>query len=174
MKQSYFVARSEIHFSDEVGLFQLDYYEILLGRLNETTMNKAGIWLDKRNAIVVHINGKGEKVRHLQSEVDEGNISRGDRSSTPFGLQGVASDVHILDKRNQQLKEYYQELLNEVQNSDHLLIMGPAEAKNSLLKEIRRNSALKDMKVFIQSADSMTEPQFITKVRNYFDEISSI
>ena len=133
-------------------------------------MKQIGIWLDKRNAIIVELNGSKEIVRHIVSEVDEGNIRGGSRSSSPHGPQDVISEKHVLEKRKHQLKKYYNALINNVKNADELLIMGPAYTKNAFFQEISSNEDLGKKKVFLEIADSMTVPQLKAKVRSYFNK----
>ena len=37
-------------------------------------MKYAGIWIDRRNAIIVNLDGKKETVKHIASEVDTGHV----------------------------------------------------------------------------------------------------
>lgn len=133
-------------------------------------MKQAGIWLDKRNAVIVQLDGKKETVRHVISEVDEGNIRGGSRSSSPHGPQEVVSEKHILEKRKQQLKKYYKTLITKVKSVDKLLIMGPAETKKAIFQEVLADHNLKDKQVFVENADNMTVPQIKAKVRDYFNQ----
>ncbi|MEQ8477205.1 hypothetical protein [Fulvivirga sp.] len=136
-------------------------------------MKNTGIWLDKRNAIIVQIEDDKETIEHITSNIDEGNAKGGARSSTPYGPQDVVSEKHMLERRKLQQKKYFQELISVINNPDQLLIFGPANTKKSLLGEIATHNELKDRPVFIENADSMTLPQIKAKVREFFKEQES-
>jgi hypothetical protein len=133
-------------------------------------MKNTGIWLDKRNAIIVEIDGKKEKIEHVTSDIDEGNIKGGSRSSTPYGPQDAVSEKHILEKRKLQEKRYLEELIETIKAPDQLLVFGPADTKKHLLKAIGSHYNLKDKPVYMENADSMTVAQIKAKIRQFFKE----
>lgn len=136
-------------------------------------MKNTGIWLDKRNAIIVQIEDDKETIEHITSNIDEGNAKGGSRSPDHYGLHDIVSDRHLLEKKKLQQKKYFQELISVINNPDQLLILGPANTKKSLLGEIATHNELKDRPVFIENADSMTLPQIKAKVREFFKEQES-
>lgn len=133
-------------------------------------MKNTGIWLDKRNAIIVEIEGEKESIEYVNSDIEEGNIKGGARSSTPYGPQDAVSEKHILEKRKMQQKRYFEELISTIKTPDQLLILGPANTKKDLLKVVDNDYLLKDRPVYIESADSMTVPQIRAKVRQFFKD----
>ena len=131
-------------------------------------MKQAGIWLDKRNAVIIQFDGDREVISYFNSEVEEGNIKGGSRTSTPYSPQEAVSERHVMERRKQQLKKYYQNLISKVGNNDQLLIMGPAETKKAIFNELNNMHGSHIKKIFLESADSMTVPQIRSKVRSYF------
>lgn len=133
-------------------------------------MRQAGIWLDKRNAVIIQFDGDREIVSYFNSDIDEGNIKGGSRTSTPYSPQETVSETHVLEKRKHQLKKYFQNLISKVENTDQLLIMGPAETKKAMFTELNNMHESHIKKVFLENADSMTVPQIRAKVRSYFNK----
>ena len=134
-------------------------------------MKRVGIWLDKRTAFVVTLNGKGERVERINSEVDEGHVKGGSRSSVPYGPQDIVQEKGLLEKRKQQLKKYFSNLIKFLKGTQHLLIIGPADTKVAFEKEIQKYQELNHMEVWVKNADSMTLPQIKALVRDYFNRL---
>jgi hypothetical protein len=131
-------------------------------------MKNAGIWLDKRNAVIVQLDGEKEKVTMVTSDVEEGKPKGGSGSPVHYSPEDTISEKHLLNKKKQDLKNYFQNLITKVENVDYLLIMGPSESKNGLLKEIKSRQLFAKNQMSIESADSMTLPQIKSRVRNFF------
>ena len=132
-----------------------------------------GIWVDHEKAWIASILEKKEdnkeKLQRIQSEV-EGHIrlAGGSRSKTLFGPQEIASETKREERRRHQLKRYFREIINTVEHTDKILILGPGEAKRELEKEMKNFKDLSSKVVAIETADKMTENQFFARVREYF------
>ena len=131
-------------------------------------MKCLGIWLDKRKAIIVTLENGQEHLKKINSEVDEGNTRGGARSSTPYGPQDVVREKALLEKRKQQMKKYFSSLIKQLKNVEQLLILGPADTKTALLKEIQSHQEFETVKIHMKNADSMTLPQIKSHVRDHF------
>jgi stalled ribosome rescue protein Dom34 len=130
-----------------------------------------GIWLDKRNAVIVKLNNGKESVIHIVSDVEEGNIRGGSGSSTPYGSQDTVSEKHMLERTKNQLKTYYNNILDVVKAADNVLIMGPAETKIGFVDEIKSRNQLNHQQIYVKTTDNMTVPQITALVRNHFKEV---
>lgn len=140
----------------------------------------AGIWVDHKKAYIVTI-AKAEHKHEKQQEAETTTrivsdverlvrLSGGSRTrKTPWGPQEVAVDGKMEDRRKQQLKKYYRELIKTIQQADKTLIMGPGEAKKELKKEIEKSKALAQKIVKVEAQDKMTERQMIARVRSFFE-----
>lgn len=129
----------------------------------------AGIWMDYEKAYIALVSPGGEEITLLPSGV-EGRIrtSGGSRSRTPYGPQDVVSESKVRERRDQQLKKYYQEVLQELANADKILIFGPGMAKTEFYKEARKSKKLAAKIVGVETTDKMTEKQIVAKVREFF------
>ena len=122
---------------------------------------------------------EAETITRVVSDVERHvRLSGGSRAAkTPWGPQEVAVDGKIKERRKQQLKKYYRELIKIVQQADSVLIMGPGEAKRGLKTEIEKSKKLAQKIAKVETQDKMTEQQIIARVRYFFkwydfDEIS--
>lgn len=134
-------------------------------------MKTAGIWIDKKNAIIDILNDKDENIKLIISEVNEDKMTRGAESNDYHASQNGISKKSILKRTENQRKEYYTAVLSHVQDADQLLIMGPDETKESLLYEIKNHPEFHKKQVFIENADNLTVPQVRAKILGYFKSL---
>lgn len=127
-----------------------------------------GIWVDHEKAFIVAIRADTETLTRIDSNV-EGHVrlAGGSRSATIYGPRDVASEQKIDRRREHHLREYYQKIVEAIDNAREILIFGPGEAKRELEKEIRKSKEL-SVKIVIETADKMTERQIAAKVRKCF------
>ncbi|MFH1672962.1 MAG: hypothetical protein ABIF87_06005 [Pseudomonadota bacterium] len=128
-----------------------------------------GIWVDHEKAFIVALQGDTETLTRIDSNV-EGHVrlAGGFRSPTIYGPQDVASEQKIDRRREHHLREYYQKIVEAIEDARKILIFGPGEAKGELKKEIRKSKELSAKIVKIEPADKMTERQVAAKVRKHF------
>jgi len=127
-----------------------------------------GIWIDSRNAKLVFLENNNEKMITIESNLDIGNVKGGSGSSTPYAEQDAVSESKILEKKKHQLHEYFTEIISKLGKTDELLIIGPAETKYGLQKEIEQDPILKGKLVMVQTVDSMTDNQIVARVKSFF------
>ena len=132
--------------------------------------NDAGLWIDRRNAVIVSITDEGETIERVKSNVERKvRLSGGSRTAkTPYGPQQVAVEGKQEDRIKRQLREYYQEIIRRIQDANQILILGPGEAKIEIKKEIQKSRELALRKISVEPADKMTEKQIAAKVRQFF------
>lgn len=132
--------------------------------------NYAGIWIDHRQAVIVSITDEGETIKRMDSDIERKvRLSGGSRTAeTPYGPQQVSVDGKQQERINRQLRQYYQEIIQRIQDATKILILGPGEAKTELKKELEKSGELAAKKITIEPADKMTERQVAAKVRQFF------
>jgi hypothetical protein len=140
----------------------------------------AGIWMDYKKAYIVTMTWaeykhekqlEAETITSIVSDVEPHvRLSGGSRTAkTPWGPQDVAVDGKLKERRKQQLKKYYRELIKTVHQADSTLIMGPGEAKKGLKTEIEKSKKLAQKIAKVETQDKMSERQMITRVRSFFE-----
>ncbi len=126
-----------------------------------------GIWLDYRTAVIVDPKTR-KTIENIVSEIEEGNIKGGARSKTPWGPMDKVSESKVLHRRDQQEKNYYENIKNKVKDYNEIYVFGPAEAKTGLVKAMTSDNSFNGQVMQIDTADSMTENQMIAKVSDFF------
>ena len=57
-------------------------------------------------------------------------------------------------------------------DADDVIIIGPAEAKTGLFKQISENKTTLDKVRLVESADSMSQNQVVALLKKYFENIN--
>src|SRR6266496_6576027 len=122
----------------------------------------AGLWIDHREAVIVLVTDKEEKIKRMTSNMEKHvRFSGGSRSE-----EGKADD-----QRDRQftghLNRYYDEVTSHLRDAESILIFGPGEAKGELEKRLA-NKGLGGRIVGIKTIDKMTDRQIAAKVREHF------
>ena len=137
----------------------------------ETIMKKQiGIWLDLKEAFIIDANNENTNIQRIESEIDFSHFGGGARSKTPYGPMDNTSERKVLDRRTHQMNDYFDTILNQINQGDELVIFGPAEAKVGLKKRIASKKGNALTVRGIVTADSMTENQRVAFVRDFFNK----
>jgi len=132
-------------------------------------MKKTGVWLDKNKALIVTIDGEKVTLNTIASNVEHFNIRGGSGTRFKGGPQDVVQDGKFLEREKHQLKQYYKSLALEINDTDALVIFGPAETNAKFSEELHKNYRSLSTKIKgVKKADSMTENQVKAWVRNFF------
>ncbi len=132
--------------------------------------NNVGIWIDHRKAIIVFLSESNHETRVIESNVEEQVGTTGSaQPSKPYGSKHfVASNRHE-KKFYQYLNSYYDDVVSNLKTADQILLVGPGEAKIEFQKRIE-SKEMQNRIVAVEPADKMTQPQFIAKVKKFFDQ----
>jgi stalled ribosome rescue protein Dom34 len=117
-----------------------------------------GLWIDHEKAVIVFVTGEEQEIKQVGS-----NIEKHHRQS------GVAMPADDIRQREltEQLNSYYDEVVSVIREADSILILGPGEAKGELKKRLEKDN-LGGHIVGIETADKMTDPQIVAKIRGHF------
>ena len=129
---------------------------------------EVGLWIDRREAILVILTDGEEEIRHIASR-DEKYIREPGEShvGNPEGLIGFTVEDQRDRKYTNQLNKYYDEVIAVIRGADAIQIFGPGEAKGELEKRIEQNR-LKARRPAAEATDKMTDRQISAKVREHF------
>jgi hypothetical protein len=131
---------------------------------------KTGIWLDHRRAVLITVREKDSTVHTLRSGVEKRvRLAGGSRGPQPYAPQDVRQDSKKDERIAHQLKDYYESLISRCGQSEELYLFGPGEAKRELARRIEGHRELGGIPVEVESADKLTVPQIVERVREHFD-----
>lgn len=129
---------------------------------------KAGVWIDRQQAIVVLMTGAGRKIKRFKSGLEPGaRPAGGSRSKNKY----TPHDFIAEDRRERKLvggrKQVYEEVLACIRGADALLILGPGEAKGEFSKHVRAKK-LRGLTIEVVTTGRMTDHQLAAKVDEHF------
>lgn len=127
--------------------------------------SEGGLWIDHREAIIVVLTEKREETKRIESTVEK-QLRRSGRSPSneSFEPQLVpADDTRERDYKGH-LANYYDEVIACIGDAETILIFGPGEAKGELKKRMESDK-IGIRIVAMETADKMTEPQIVAKVK---------
>ena len=130
-------------------------------------INRTGIWIDFDKAFIIELNKKGEQLKKVDSNIEHFNVHGGARSKTANGPQDVISESKLLARNQQQQKNFFKTIINQIDSKSDLVVFGPAEAKTNFKKEILEDHSFKNKNIPVESSDNMTENQLIAWVKKY-------
>jgi hypothetical protein len=130
----------------------------------ESLMKKEiGLWIDHREAVIVVLTDKDEKIIRIKSDAEKQIRFPG--GSRKDGLQKTEA---VRDKRlEQDLGKYFDDVIANIREAGSIQIFGPGEAKGELLKRLEAEG-LRERIVEVETMDKMTENQIAAKVRKHF------
>lgn len=127
-------------------------------------MNECGVWIDKKHATIVKLKDGQETINKIESGID----SEG-KQFTRMGNQYFDSEKTLEEREKHELKNYFNEVILGLSDVDSILIMGPAEAKLGLFKEVEKHKLLAAKVKSVETAAAMSENQFAATVRDYYN-----
>jgi len=129
---------------------------------------QTGIWIDTEKAVIVFLEENSQVVKIINSFIEGRVRIPGEvKLFTRFGNKFLNIDKK--KHRSNEIREYLKNVVNEIKDTDDLVIFGPAGMKTELDKFIRNDSVLSSIMRAVKTADSMTENQIIAWVKKYFE-----
>ena len=122
-----------------------------------------GLWIDHREAVIVALTDKDEKITRIRSDAEKQTRFPG--GSRKDGLQQTEA---VGDRRlEQDLGKYFDDVIANIREAGLIQIFGPGEAKGELVKRLEAEG-LKERIVEVETMDKMTDNQIAAKVREHF------
>ncbi len=129
-----------------------------------------GLWIDHHKAVIVSASEMEPEIQVIWSHTENQMSPRHEEPSTS-PQESPAAPVDEVHQRTftEHLHHFYKAVMACVREADSLLIFGPDEAKKQLheqLMDVRPRS----WPVKIETADTMTDRQILTKVCSHFQK----
>jgi len=135
---------------------------------------KVGIWIDHREAHIMTVSDNNEEFGLIISNVEkQPRRSMDSRHEGPYEAQQVQADNSRQRSRTGHLNVYYDSIIASIHNAEAILVFGPGEAKDELVKRIKSMALGKRIET-VEAADKMTDRQIASKIRTYFAKKTSV
>jgi hypothetical protein len=129
---------------------------------------KIGLWLDHRKAVLVSLEGEKVTPQTIQSNVEKRpRVKGGAPSVTPYGAQDSTYEARLGRKHEQQLKEYYDQIVSKISDARAIFIMGPGQAKTELRKRLEESGIPADS-LTTASSDKLSDAQIVEKIKIHY------
>lgn len=123
------------------------------------SIKKLGIWMDHSEANLIDLNADN-KNQVIKSEFSfdkkEEALKKGEK--------------RMHNKEQQMVEAFYKELGVEILNYNRILLFGPTDAKAELHNYLNKDPHFKDLKIYVESTDKMSDNQKVAFVENYFSK----
>ena len=122
--------------------------------------HEVGIWIDHKKAVVVTLSAGQVSTKTLMSDVGP--------HTRYSGSQEGGGEKKYEERHSQDLDRYYDDVISQLGEPDALLLFGPGEAKLQLKDRLGRSNVLSESIVAVESADQLTDPQIVAKVKEHY------
>ena len=129
--------------------------------------HQAGVWIDHRKARIVSVTPDGQHTSLVVSNVEKQPHRAKDAVPGAYEALQESPDDRRQRALTKHLNTYYDTVIAAIQDSSRIYICGPGESKLELKKRLARQSPGTRVAA-LESADRMTDRQFIAKVRSFF------
>ena len=115
----------------------------------------AVVWVDHAEAHVIHFNREGSEELVLHSKHRQGHLHH---------KRGTIGSGHAPEDQ-----DFFHHIVDALAGSKEILVVGPANAKNELVKHMQRHDkAIADCVVAVETVDHPTDGQLLKLARKYF------
>ncbi len=129
--------------------------------------HQAGVWIDHRKALIVTVTADGQHTSLVVSNVEKHPERATDAVKGSYEALQVSPDDRRQRALTKHLNTYYDMVIAAVRDARSIYVCGPGESKVELKKQLGKQS-LGARLAALESADKMTDRQFIARVRSYF------
>ena len=117
----------------------------------------AGIWLDNQEAMIIANNG----------EVANGDYAI-QKKVKAREIHGGGSEHSMNNARQSDTLKYFKSVSTLLLNYDEILVFGPGKSQEQFQNFLQEDGQFKSKLISIDSAEQLTDPQMIAKVRDFF------
>ncbi|MDU8885703.1 hypothetical protein RXV94_05990 [Yeosuana sp. MJ-SS3] len=137
-------------------------------------MKKTGIWLDMDKALIVTIENNKDSFITITSDVEHFHQQGSFGNRITRNPLDIIKESSILERKQQQLKAYFKEIVSYIKDTDALVIIGPAQTYKRFKSELDENYNTISKKIkAVKKVDSMTDNQVKAWVKEFFKEKSN-
>lgn len=129
---------------------------------------KAGIWIDLRKAVIVLLNGEGDNIIEVESNVEEMHTGGGYGGKRKDMPQDARSDKKVEAHRQKQTRVFFNEVMKNLPKLERLLVFGPGDGKKFFTTTLKEKSKFAETKIKTETSDQLTMNQIHAKVQDYF------
>ncbi len=125
-----------------------------------------GVWIDHKQAYLIWY--KEGRVEVIPSNIEPPeHFSGGTQLGGKLNQKGDLELRHN-DRYKVKLTQFYRQVIAALKEADQVFVMGPGEAKVEFEKVFKRQKAMQNRLLKVETADKMTKNQMIARVRQFY------
>lgn len=117
----------------------------------------AGVWLDTQQAMIISKNDDNEQGDFAILEKVKAKAAH-----------GSGSEHTINNAKHADTIKYFKSVSSLLLDYDEILVFGPGKSQEQFQNILKEDVQFKSKKISIDSAEHLTDPQMIAKVRDFF------
>lgn len=131
--------------------------------------NQAGIWIDSSKAIIVTLSAGKEHVIEITSGIENHMYydKEGDKG-TFKGSHHINNEKKFEERKKHLVDGFLKNVVEQIKENDELYVFGPSETKFRLKTFIEDTNQLLGRLKSVETSDSMTLNQVVTKVKRFY------
>ena len=127
---------------------------------------KIGLWLDKRQAVIVSIKNMGAEITKVKSAIKDEFCAVNAVSGDSEAKRDPAAVHRNRIKIKEALEPYYDGIIDNIWDAREMFIFGTGEAKYELKNRLEKSDIARRI-VVIEDTDKMDDYQIIDKMCQY-------
>ena len=133
--------------------------------------SQAGIWIDTEKAVIVFLRGKWHDVKIVHSLIEGRERVPGEKKLfSKIGVQFSNFETKKENRKNHDIQNYLKKVVDEIKDTDEVVLFGPAEVKTELEKFMLKKSIQSPVIRRVETTDSMTQNQIVAWVKDFFED----
>jgi stalled ribosome rescue protein Dom34 len=117
----------------------------------------AGVWLDNAKAIII---------AHTPANEESGYTIK-DKIKAKESHAG-GSEHTMNNARHADTIQYFKSVSGLLSNYDEILVFGPGKSQEQFQNHLQEDAQFKNKQITVESAEHLTDPQMIARVRDFF------
>jgi hypothetical protein len=117
----------------------------------------AGVWLDNNNAMII--------ANPADEAGDDYTIHNKVKAEKH---QGGGSEHSMNNGKQGEVVKYFKSVSNLLLKYDEIFLFGPGKSQEQLQNHLKEDPQFNNKHITIDSADQLTDPQMIARVREFF------
>ena len=118
-----------------------------------------GIWIDRKQAIIVSVNREHSLVTRLRSSL---------RPHGRYHAKNGIGESKYEARDEQEMHHYLDAVMRHVERGDEVLLLGPGDTKRTLARRMKRKRSLSGVTTRTVAADALSEAQVVAAIRKRY------
>lgn len=147
------------------------YSEGIGNYLKKINMKKqAGIWIDTKQAVIILLKKGSEDIKIVNSSIEgRARDAGGKKLFSRFGIQFSNVQKKKATRKIHEVQDYFKEVVNEIKDTDEVVLFGPAKIKTELEKYMLNQSLSAPVITRVETTDNnMTHNQMVAWVKKFY------